>query len=218
VAKGQAAHTKAADTAPTLTRAEESRLFPDMAARATHLLVTPRCPVSPLVAGRTSLTFQAFPGYPTRRPFPFVGFGQQAVRDYRGRNFSLGRRFQFLRRNDGRQSLYRYIDTALGLAVMQFSDPTTAAHPYQQELTSPQPMRVDLPAGLRRSHLVIACVLDRTGALRNPQVIDSTDAAMTAKVLAALPGWKFSPALRGDVPIEVNAILGFGIDTNDRYK
>ena len=90
--------------------------------------------------------------------------------------------FNFYGAMTGDKVYTRYIDTALGLAVMQVSDPTTAAHPYQQELTSPQPMRVDLPAGLRRSHLVIACVLDHTGALRNPQVIDSTDAAMTAKV------------------------------------
>jgi hypothetical protein len=100
---------------------------------------------------------------------------------------------------------------------MQFSDPATAAHANLQELTSPQPMRVDLPAGLRRSRLVIACVLDRTGVLRNPQVLEPGEQVMTAKVLAALTNWKFSPALRGNQPVEVNAILGFGIDTNDRY-
>jgi hypothetical protein len=129
-----------------------------------------------------------------------------------------GGAFNFYGAMKGDKGYTRYIDTALGLAVMMFSDPTTAAHPYQQELTSPQPMRVDLPAGLRRSRLVIACRLDRTGVLRNPQVIESTEPVMTAKVLAALPGWKFSPALRGDEPVEVTAILGFGIDTNDRYK
>jgi hypothetical protein len=36
---------------------------------------------------------------------------------------------------------------------------------------------------------------------------------MTAKVMTALPGWKFSPVLRGNQPVEVNAILGFDIDT-----
>ena len=40
---------------------------------------------------------------------------------------------------------------------------------------------------------------------------------MTAKIMAALPSWKFRPAMRGQQPVEVNAILGFNIDTNDRY-
>ena len=129
-----------------------------------------------------------------------------------------GGAFNFYGAMKGDKVYTRYIDTALGIAVMQFSDPATAAHPYLEELTSPQPLRVDLPAGLRRSRLVIACVLDRTGVLRNPQVLDSTEPVMTAKILAALPSWKFSPAVRGNEPVEVNAILGFGIDTNDRYK
>jgi outer membrane biosynthesis protein TonB len=36
---------------------------------------------------------------------------------------------------------------------------------------------------------------------------------MTASVLAALRNWKFKPAFRADQPVEVNAILGFNIDT-----
>jgi hypothetical protein len=128
-----------------------------------------------------------------------------------------GGAFNFYGAMKGDKVYTRYIDTALGIAVMQFSDPATAAHPYLQELTSPQPIRVGLPAGLRRSRLVIACVLDRTGILRNPQVLDAGDQVMTARVLAALPSWKFTPALRDNQPVEVNAILGFAIDTNDRY-
>jgi len=40
---------------------------------------------------------------------------------------------------------------------------------------------------------------------------------MTSKVLAALPRWKFQPAMRDGKAVEVNAILGFNIDTNDRF-
>jgi len=110
-----------------------------------------------------------------------------------------------------------YIDTNLGTAVMEFADPSSASHPYSQDLTSPQPLRAPLPTGLRRGRLVIACVLDRTGQVRNAQVIESALPQMTARVLAALPSWKFRPALRGNQPIEVNALLGFNIDTSDRY-
>ncbi len=110
-----------------------------------------------------------------------------------------------------------YITTSLGTAVMQFADPASAGHGYAEDLTAPQAMRSELPAGLPKARLVIACVLDRTGSLRRPQVLEPATAVMTSKVLIALNSWKFSPALRGNEPIEVNAILGFNIDTNDRY-
>jgi hypothetical protein len=106
-----------------------------------------------------------------------------------------------------------YIPTTLGIAVMQFSDPTSAEHPYAEDLAAPQPMRADLPANLKRSRLVIACILDRSGLIRNPRVLESEAREMTSSVLAALANWKFRPAFRGDEPVEVNAILGFGIDT-----
>ena len=110
-----------------------------------------------------------------------------------------------------------YIDTNLGPAVFQFADPSSAAHPYAADLTSPQPVRAELPSGLARSRLVIACVLDREGTLRGTQVLEPGDAVMTSKVLAALPRWKFQPATRDGKAVEVNAILGFNIDTSDRF-
>ena len=53
--------------------------------------------------------------------------------------------------------------------------------------------------------------------VKNPHVLETGAAVMTSKVLAALNNWKFRPVFRGDQPIEVNAILGFNIDTSDRY-
>jgi hypothetical protein len=106
-----------------------------------------------------------------------------------------------------------YIDTTLGTAVMQFADPTSAAHPYAEDLTAPQPMRAELPANMRRSRLVIGCVLDRGGTLKNARVLQAGASEVTSQVMAALPSWKFRPALRGNQPVEVNAIVGFDIDT-----
>ncbi len=100
---------------------------------------------------------------------------------------------------------------------MQFADPSSAGHGYAEDLTAPQAMRSELPEGLPKARLVIACVLDRTGSLRRPQVLEPATAVMTSKVLTALNSWKFRPVLRGNEPIEVNAILGFNIDTNDRF-
>jgi hypothetical protein len=108
----------------------------------------------------------------------------------------------------------KYLPTVDGTVVMQFADASSAAHLYGVELTSPQPLRTDLPAnGVKRGRIVIACVLDRSGSLKNLQVLKSDPTASTSRILAALSSWKFTPAQRGAEPVEVNAILGFNIDT-----
>lgn len=110
-----------------------------------------------------------------------------------------------------------YIDTSLGTVVMQFADPLSATHAYAQALKAPEPLRSELPTGLPHARLVISCVLDRTGTLRNPHVLETSSALMTSKVIAALRSWKFKPVARGAQPTEVNAILGFNIDTSDQF-
>jgi hypothetical protein len=110
-----------------------------------------------------------------------------------------------------------YLDTSLGQAVMQFADPASAAHPYAEDLLGPEKMRTDLPGGLKVSRLVIACTLDTSGRLTNLRVLEPGPALLTAKVMAALPSWKFRPAMRSNQPVAVTAILGFGINTDDRY-
>jgi hypothetical protein len=57
-------------------------------------------------------------------------------------------------------------------------------------------------------------VLDRSGILKNPLVLEAGAPEMAAKVMAALPAWKFRPAFHGETPIEVTAILGFNINTD----
>ncbi len=106
-----------------------------------------------------------------------------------------------------------YIETSLGTAVMQYADAASVAHPYREDLTAPEPMRIDLPQGLRTTHVVFACILDRSGALQDLKVLEPGAAETTSKILVALHSWKFRPAFRGNEPVEVNAILGFGVDT-----
>jgi len=106
-----------------------------------------------------------------------------------------------------------YIETSLGTAVMQYADATSAAHPYTGDLTKPEPIRDDLPQGLRPTHVVFACILDRSGNLKDLRVLEPGAAETTSKLLVALRNWKFRPAFRGNEPVEVNAFLGFGIDT-----
>jgi hypothetical protein len=109
-----------------------------------------------------------------------------------------------------------YVDTNLGTVVMQFAEADTS-HPHSGALTGPSGMKTELPANLPHARIVVKCKLDASGNLKNFQVLEPGPAGMTAKIMAALPNWKFRPAMRGDQPVEVNAILGFNIDTNDRY-
>ncbi|MGA9472809.1 MAG: hypothetical protein WBV36_10115 [Terriglobales bacterium] len=106
-----------------------------------------------------------------------------------------------------------YIETSIGMAVMQYSDPASAAHPSGETLSAPEPMRKELPADLRQSRVILACTLDRSGILKNVKVLEPGAAETTSKILVALQSWKFRPAFRGNEPVEVTAILGFGVDT-----
>ena len=106
-----------------------------------------------------------------------------------------------------------YIDTSIGMAVMQYSDPASATHPTGEALSAPEPMRKELPANLRATRVILACTLDRSGVLKNVKVLEPGAAETTSKILVALQNWKFRPAFRGNEPVEVTAILGFGVDT-----
>jgi hypothetical protein len=111
------------------------------------------------------------------------------------------------------ENLTTYFDTSFGKAALQYADPASEKHTYATELSSPEPMQFDLPSGLTHSRLIVACVLNRSGLLRNVRVLEAGPAEVTSKILAALNNWKFRPAMRGNEPVEVNAILGFNIDT-----
>jgi hypothetical protein len=110
-----------------------------------------------------------------------------------------------------------YINTKMGTAVMQFADPSSVDHPYANQLTAPRALRAEAPAvrlAGKHAKLLIACDLDRNGMLKNTHILESADNVAAQQVLAALSGWKFAPALRGQDPVEVTAILGFGVGTN----
>jgi outer membrane biosynthesis protein TonB len=108
-----------------------------------------------------------------------------------------------------------YLPTSPGLVVMEYSDRPSASsgQNFEAELTAPEPVKVDLPEELQRERIVVACVVDREGVIRNVRVLEALVAPLTDKLLRALAEWRFRPALRGDEPIEVDALLGFQIDT-----
>ena len=65
--------------------------------------------------------------------------------------------------------------------------------------------------------IVVSGILDASGNQRNLHVLEAGPADVTAKVTAAMRSWKFQPAMRGDQPVGVTAILGFNINTDDRF-
>lgn len=110
-----------------------------------------------------------------------------------------------------------YINTKIGTAVMQFADPSSVGHPYANPLSVPRALRAEAPADWpagKHSKLLIACDLDRDGALKNARILESDDRVAAQKMLTAVSGWKFSPAFRGNQAVKVTAILGLGVGTN----
>jgi TonB family protein len=101
----------------------------------------------------------------------------------------------------------------LGTAAMEYAEASAGRGVF----SPPQGIRTNLPEGLPRARMVVTCTLDASGNLKGIRVLEAGPADMTAKVLAALRSWKFQPAMRDNQPVEVTAILGFGINTNDRF-
>ena len=93
-----------------------------------------------------------------------------------------------------------YIDTSLGRVVMQYSDPSSAQHSSRETLSEPEPLRKDFPDGLQSTHVIIACILDRSGELKDLKVLEPGKPETTSKILVALRNWKFRPAFRGNDP------------------
>ena len=110
-----------------------------------------------------------------------------------------------------------YLPVASGVVVMQYAEVDAAAHSAAGRFTGPQGIKTDLPADLPHARVVVKCRIDASGNLKILQVLEPGPAGMTARIVAALPSWKFRPAMHGTQAVEVNAILGFNIDTNDRH-
>lgn len=113
-----------------------------------------------------------------------------------------------------KHTMYPDTFSSLGTASMEYAE---AVQTQGGTFTAAQPVRTTLPEGLPHGRMVVTCTLDAYGNLKNVRVLEAGPAGMTAKVIAALASWKFQPAMRNNQPIEVTAILGFGINTDDRF-
>jgi len=191
--------------------------YPGPGGAGTGTSGTPAVPGVSVQGGTTTVNLPSF-GAPGGDA-PSSGPGRSSTSAHKGSGITIeatprsGGVFNYYGVLKGDRNYSIYIETSLGTAVMQYADATSATHPSSEALSAPEPMRKDLPEGLRPTRVVIACILDRSGDLKDLKVLEPGAAETTSKILVALHSWKFRPAFRGNEPVEVNAILGFGIDT-----
>ena len=100
-----------------------------------------------------------------------------------------------------------------GTVSMQFSDPITADHAYTEDLTTPEVLQATMPVQLKGARIMIEGKMNQSGHLHDFHPVFSDPGAPVAKVVASVSTWKFTPALRGNDPVEVSVMLGFNIDT-----
>lgn len=191
--------------------------YPGAGGAGTGTSGTPAVPGVSVEGGTTTVNLPSFG--PPGGEAPSNGPGRSSTNAHKGSGITIeatprsGGAFAYYDVLKGDRNYSIYIETSLGTAVMQYADAASAAHPSSVSLTAPEPMRKDLPPGLRSTHVVITCIVDRSGDVKDLRVLEPGAAETTSKILVALHSWKFRPAFRGDAPTEVNAILGFGIDT-----
>lgn len=107
-----------------------------------------------------------------------------------------------------------YIDTAIGTALLQYAEHSAPDTEFAPDLTAPEPLNYNVPRSIPRARVLLSCVMDKAGALKNVRVLESAREDVTEKVIEAIQRWRFRPVLRGEEPIDVDVILGFDVDTS----
>jgi len=105
-----------------------------------------------------------------------------------------------------------YLATHLGTAVLQYADPTTVQS-FAADLTAPRPIKTEVPGDATPARAIISCVMDRLGMLRDIKLLEGDDPQFSHELLFALASWRFRPVFRGDSPVEVKTVIGFGVKT-----
>ena len=103
--------------------------------------------------------------------------------------------------------------SGFGVVSMMYADPQSATHTYSQELVGPEVLQATLPVQLNGARVMIEGKMNQSGHLHDFHQILADPGAPVNKVIAAVSTWKFSPAFRGNNPVEISVLLGFNIDT-----
>jgi hypothetical protein len=100
-----------------------------------------------------------------------------------------------------------------GTVSMEFSDPLSVKHAYAEDLATPELLQGSLSVRLNGARIMLEGKMNQAGHLHDFHQIYADSGAPVARVIASASTWKFTPAMRGNQPVEVSVLLGFNIDT-----
>lgn len=101
-----------------------------------------------------------------------------------------------------------YFQTAAGTVTLQFAEHAPSSI-YKGELTPPDAWSTDVPAPHGGSGVVLSCLLDATGHLRDIRVVEGAG-PYSQTVVEAVRTWRFHPALSAGQPVALDALIGIG--------
>lgn len=101
-----------------------------------------------------------------------------------------------------------YISTGIGTAVVEFSEASNRDQAGYSDLTAPEPLQASLPSELSNTPIVVGCLMDRSGRLKEVTLLQGMASGLADKLIAALASWRFRPVLRGDEPVEASVLIG----------
>jgi len=106
-----------------------------------------------------------------------------------------------------------YFDTEIGTAILQYTAHATPQGTFREDLTAPDLEHTEYPKDAAKMHLVVSCLIDKEGVVKELKVLEADKPEWTPRMVASLARWRFRPVLRGGLPIDAEAIIGFGVDT-----
>jgi hypothetical protein len=107
-----------------------------------------------------------------------------------------------------------YLNASGTPAVLQFAerDPHRSGS-FDGGVSPPESISTKLPRQAIGKQ-VIAGVLNSEGRLTQIHPLLASTEEATAKLVRALEQWRFVPASRNATPVDVDVVIGFGVDTN----
>lgn len=102
-----------------------------------------------------------------------------------------------------------YFQTSAGLATLQFAEHAPSSN-YKGDLTPPDALSTEVPPVPGGAGIVLSCLLDASGHVRDIRVVEGA-ASHSQTVVEAVRSWRFHPALSAGQPVAVDALIGIGM-------
>ena len=95
---------------------------------------------------------------------------------------------------------------------------TTENHPpkliYSEVPVFPPGPRIFGDAGWKLE-IQVSCVVDETGAVRDPTILSSTDSFYDSLALESIRKWRFEPAIKDGKPVKTRVVAPFRFSLQD---